>query len=102
MTPNYKDIYTDIILKKYPEKYKDCISLLTKSNMTDLDIIELNKKIFGKNNNQDNQKYRSYTKSTIVEILTYQKKNAINNSELATHFKLSRNTVAKWKKMFVI
>lgn len=103
MTPNYKNIYTDIIRQKYPEKYQDCISLLKKNSMSDLDIIELNQKIFGKKDTQDqNQKYRSYNKSTIVEILTYQKENNINNSELALHFKLSRNTVAKWKKMFVV
>ncbi|HUH25918.1 MAG TPA: helix-turn-helix domain-containing protein [Flavobacterium sp.] len=47
-----------------------------------------------------NQKYRSYDKATIIEILNYQKKNGLNNTQLANHFKLSRNTVAKWERLF--
>lgn len=47
-----------------------------------------------------NQKYRSYDKATIIEILNYQKKNSLNNTQLSNHFKLSRNTVTKWKTLF--
>lgn len=36
---------------------------------------------------------------TILEK-DYQKNNNLNSSQLANHFKLSRNTMAKWKKMF--
>jgi len=49
---------------------------------------------------RDNQKLKSYDKNTILQILDYQKKHHLNNTELALHFKLSRNTVAKWKKIF--
>jgi hypothetical protein len=34
-------------------------------------------------------------------MLDYQKKNKLTNSQLAKHFKLSRNTVTKWKRLFV-
>ena len=103
--PNYKKIYTDILSQKYPEKKDKCISLLEKQNLSALDIINLNEQIFGagtsKTHNNSNQRHRSYSKADILKILDYQKKHKLNNSQLALHFKLSRNTVAKWKKMFL-
>lgn len=33
-------------------------------------------------------------------MLDYQKGNGLNNTGLAKHFSLSRNSVAKWKKYF--
>ena len=102
--PDYKTIYTDILHKKYPEKKAECFPLLEKENLSVLDIIELNKKIFGiadKETQAENQKHRSYSKSDILKILDYQKKHKLNNSQLSKHFKLSRNSVTKWKKMFL-
>lgn len=99
--PDYKKIYSDLLSKKYPHKSEECSILLNKDDLSILDIINLNKKIFG---NQDveiakeNQKHRSYNKETILQILEYQNKNRLNNTQLANHFHLSRNTVAKWKK----
>ena len=101
--PDYKRIYSDILSKKYPEKKEECISLLEKQSLSNLDIIRLNDKIFGRDNanKEFNQKYRSYQKSDILQILDYQKKYKLNNSQLANHFNISRNTVTKWKKMFL-
>src|SRR5690554_973658 len=92
-TPNYKRINSDILKKKYPEKKEVCSQIITKENLSVLDIISLNEKIFGTNPSH-NQKLRSYFKSDIIEILDYQKKHNLNNSQLVNHFKLSRNTVA--------
>ncbi|MGC4128924.1 MAG: helix-turn-helix domain-containing protein [Bergeyella sp.] len=103
--PDYKTIYRDILQKKYPEKKQECLPLIReKKNLSVLDIIELNIKIFGTSPEtfEENQKHRSYSKSDILKILDYQKKHNLNNIELARHFKLSRNTVAKWKKMFLV
>lgn len=101
--PDYKRIYSDILSKKYPEKKEECISLLEKQSLSNLDIIRLNDKIFGRDNanKEFNQKHRSYQKSDILQILDYQKKYKLNNSQLANHFNISRNTVTKWKKMFL-
>jgi DNA-binding transcriptional regulator YiaG len=49
--------------------------------------------------NTYNQKFRSYKIPDIQKILDYQNKYQLNNSQFANHFQLSRNTVAKWKKM---
>ena len=101
---NYKQIYSDILEKKYPYKKKECKYLLDKNLLSAIHIIELNNKIFGttdKKTNRFNQKHRSYSKSDILKILDYQKKHRINNSQLANHFKISRNTIAKWRKMFL-
>ncbi|MDH0658616.1 helix-turn-helix domain-containing protein [Empedobacter sp. GD03865] len=99
--PNYKRIYSDILTKKYPEKKEVCSQINKKENLSVLDIISLNEKIFGTNPSH-NQKLRSYFKSDIIKILDYQKKHNLNNSQLASHFNLSRNTVAKWKKKFLV
>lgn len=102
-TPDYRKIYLDMIRIKYPEKKELCRSILEKKNIDPLDIIRLNDIIAGKSDKEkirDNQKLKSYDRNTILQILDYQKKHHLNNTELALHFKLSRNTVAKWKKIF--
>jgi PIN domain nuclease of toxin-antitoxin system len=102
--PDYRQIYTDILNKKFAHKKDECEELLSKKILSAIDIIELNNKIFGKNTETEkfNQRYRSYNKSSILKILDYQKEHQINNSELAKHFNLSRNTVTKWKKLFLV
>ena len=101
--PNYKQIYVDILNKKFPNKKSECNTILSKSSISGMEIIALNKIIFGTNkeSNSFNQKYRCYSKIDIIQILDYQKKNKLNNSQLANHFSLSRNTIAKWKKIFI-
>lgn len=102
MKPHYKKIYTDIIERKYPDKKDECKLLLEKEDLSALDVIQLNKQIFGLPNAETeifNQKHRSYAQSDIAEMLDYQKKNGLNNVQMALHFKLSRNTVTKWKKL---
>lgn len=100
---NYRQIFMDILDAKYPEKKEECLSLLKNENLSAIDIIKLNHKIFGKADKETevfNQKHRSYSKSAILKILDYQKKNNLNNLQLANHYKLSRNTITKWKKLF--
>lgn len=101
--PNYHKIYSDIIYYKYPQKKLICQSILKKKELSVLDILKLNHLIFGMTNREIvifNQKHRSYGMSDILEILDYQKKHNLNNNQLANHFKLSRNTITKWKKYF--
>lgn len=102
--PNYKNIYRDIILEKFPQKKDISKSILKKEELSILDIIKLNE-LISENSDKEtahfNQTLRSYDQSCIFEILDYQKKNKLNNTQLARHFKLSRNTVTKWKKLFI-
>lgn len=104
MSPNYQQIYLDIIAEKYPEKmYDSKINEKVNNLVTILDIISLNDLIFEKRNlniENHNQKLRSYDKKSILTILDYQKKNNLNNSQLSKHYKLSRNSISKWKKIF--
>ncbi|WP_314241085.1 helix-turn-helix domain-containing protein [Empedobacter tilapiae] len=100
---NYKTLYTDILNDLYPSKISVCQKILDKKALTVLDILELNKLIFGdeyKKNIDVNQKFKSYSRQDILLILDYQKKHRLNNTQLANHFNLSRNTIAKWKKLF--
>jgi hypothetical protein len=104
-TPDYVRIYSDILDMKFPHKKKICRQILKKERITVLDVIELNNKIFeapNKENVDFNQKHRSYSKEDILYLLDYQKKHRLNNSQLANHFKLSRNTVTKWKRIFLV
>lgn len=104
-TPNYTKIYKDLILTKYPEKWSRCENLLAKETLSVLDVIKINNILFNNTSNKGvldfNQRHRSYSRTTIFQILDYQKKNKLNNTQLANHFKLSRNTISKWKKIFL-
>jgi|SRR5690606_2112501 len=105
MQPDYKKIYSDILKFKFPHKKEACKPLLEKENLSAIDVIELNKIIFGatdKNTLTFNQKHRSYHKADILKILNFQKKNHLNNVQLANHYKISRNTIAKWKNHFLV
>ncbi len=101
-SPNYKQIFKDSVDRKYPEKRNACENILNKTTLSIVDVIEINTKIFGKGIINNSQKFRSYKKSDILNILDYQKENGLNNSQLANHFRLSRNTVSKWKKLFLV
>ena len=89
---NYQQIFRDILDTKYPEKKKVCIPLLQKENLSAMDIVKINTKIFGinKENEVFNQKHRSYSKIDIIQILDYQQKHKLNNSQLANHFSLRK------------
>lgn len=76
------------------------MNYLKKKELTPIDIIRLNELIFKKP--QTTGKYRSYDKKSIMKILEYQKKNQMNNTKVAKHFNISRNSVAKWKKFFLL
>jgi hypothetical protein len=94
----------DIIKVQYPEKLEECNFFFKSRDITSLDVIKINRIIFGAQcfsvENFD-QQHRSYSKSDILKILDYQKKNKLNNSQLALYFKLSRSTVTKWRKIFL-
>lgn len=100
--PNYRKIFRDIIDMKYPNKEKECKNILKKEVLTTFDILVLNEKIFGATYTKINQMHKSYTKRDIIKILDYQKKNCLNNTQTANQFQLSRNTLARWKKSFLI
>ncbi|MGU3374858.1 helix-turn-helix domain-containing protein [Chryseobacterium sp. M5A1_1a] len=100
--PNYKVIYHDLIHKNHPDKIETCKDLLKKENMDATDILELNQRIFPmtrENNGKFRQRHRAYNEADILKILEYQKKNKLNNLQLASHFKMSRNTVTKWRRL---
>lgn len=102
--PDYIKIYTDLIIKRFPEKLKEYESLLQKEQLSILEVITLNEKIFGikdKKTVQFNQSHRAYDKFVVLQILKYQKENNLNNSQLSIHFNISRNTIAKWKNYFI-
>ncbi|WP_076597930.1 MULTISPECIES: transposase [unclassified Chryseobacterium] len=97
--PDYKRIYHDFIESKCPDKLKYVKRYLSKEIMSLSDILKVNNIIFY-DRLSENQKFKSYDKQTIFEILDYQKRYKLSNSQLARHFKLSRNTIAKWKRIF--
>lgn len=103
--PNYNKIYSDLIENKFPERKEDFLPLLLKDELTTLDIIRINSSLFGTKDKESkafDQMHRIYDQSTIIQILEYQKKNSLSNTQLANHFSLSRNTVAEWKKKFKV
>lgn len=93
-----------MISDKFPDKAFLCSSYLQKENWTALDVIQVNEILFGadkkKLDKEIDRMHRAYDKQSIRKILLYQQKNKLNNIELARKYNLSRNTVAKWKKLF--
>ncbi|MGE8431539.1 helix-turn-helix domain-containing protein [Chryseobacterium joostei] len=103
-TPNYRLIFLDILNEKFPNKKKSCMPLIDKKELSPLDVIKVNRKIFGDGNKNKmalNHKHKAYDKKTIIEILKYQENHRLSNIQTALHFELSRNTVAKWKQQFL-
>lgn len=102
--PIYHKLYADMIRDKYPEKMFICEMYLQKTDWTALDVINVNQLLFGEKKNSEtiavDQKHRAYDRKSIEQILQYQKINMLNNRQLANKFGLSRNTVAKWKRLF--
>ncbi|GAA5087029.1 hypothetical protein GCM10023210_09540 [Chryseobacterium ginsengisoli] len=101
MKPNYTKIYLDLI--KYKKK-EDTVSdsLLKKIKNIEManDVFEVERELFGNNGFIDNQKLKSYDEMTIKIFLNYQKQNSLTNMELSDQYKISRNTIAKWKKIY--
>lgn len=104
MIPDYKQIYTDILTERFPEKIMDN-TIRNKLNRLDsaIDVLKFNQLIFGEPEYSvgfNNQRLRSYDKESILKILEYQKRNKLTNVQLSNHFKISRNTITKWKAIF--
>lgn len=104
MNINYKQIFSDIIAENYPEKIGSHVLKRRIGNIRNvMDVIFLNNFIFGgTESTEENQKLRSYDKDAILCILEYQKKNKLNNSQVAIYFNLSRNTISKWRKTYFV
>lgn len=100
--PNYKKIYQDMIQKKIPDKKDVCKSILEKTNLSVLDVLQINRILFGKKSETEifNKNHRSYDIETVYSILQDQKENKLNNTQAASKFKISRNTITKWKRIF--
>ena len=96
--PNYQKIYQDIIKRNFPEKIEQTKKLL-KKNMNVLDIMKVSE-ILNANKTVENQKHKSYDLNSVLEILKFQQKNNYTNTYTADKFKISRNTVAKWRKIY--
>ncbi|MBB6331770.1 hypothetical protein HNP24_002720 [Chryseobacterium sediminis] len=101
--PDYIKIFNDLLVLKFPGKKEQCLNFLNKEELSRLDVIKLNKIIFGESasENLKGRNHRSYDKLTILKILDYQKEHNLTNIQTARHFGLSRNTLAKWKKIFL-
>lgn len=104
MIPDYKQIYTDILEEKFPEKLTDTALILKLDTLhSAFDILKFNQLIFGEPEYTvgfNNQRLRSYDEASILKILRYQKQNELTNLQLGRQFKISRNTIAKWKNIF--
>lgn len=103
MRPNYNKIYQDMLKLEYPDKLKEPkIKELLKKLNTSEDVLKLNEKLFeqSKESSQNNQKLKTYDKKTMLKLLQYQKKHGFSTSYMSKKYRISRTTIAKWKKNF--
>lgn len=101
--PNYNAIFNDIVNSSSIKTNSNIKTILSKNNLCSSDVLKLNSLIF-KNSikEKNNQKYKSYDEETILKILDFQRKNDCTNVELSNRFSISRNSIAKWKKIYTI
>nr|WP_314494391.1 helix-turn-helix domain-containing protein [uncultured Chryseobacterium sp.] len=102
MRPNYSKIYHDLLLAEYPEKLQDTkVKQLLKNLNTSDEVIRFNEKIFkqSKESLENNQKLRTYDRETMLKILNYQKQHGFSSNYISKKYKISRTTIAKWKKI---
>ncbi len=97
---NYNRIYKDLLTKKYPEKLDELKDILKQDTLSEFDVLFIDKTI-SPDHYGNSGKQRSYCKTTILKILDYQSTHALNNTQLAQHFDVSRNTIAKWRCLFI-
>lgn len=102
--PFYHKLYADMIRDKYPHKESLCSHFLQKEHWTALDVIQVNELLFGVEKKQADVRkdmmHRAYDVASIKQILHYQQKNQLTNNDIAAKFGLSRNTLARWRRLF--
>ncbi|MDC8106752.1 MULTISPECIES: helix-turn-helix domain-containing protein [Chryseobacterium] len=103
MRPNYSKIYHDMLRLEHPDKLEEpkIKELLKRLNTSD-DVLKFNERIFeqSKESSKNNQKLKTYDKKTMLKLLQYQKKHGFSTSYMSKKYKISRTTIAKWKKNF--
>ncbi len=101
--PDYKRIFKDMISHKYPHKLQISTAYLEKEELSDFDILQLSELLSESKNKEDiefNQKHKSYNIESVKAILKYQEENKLNNTQTVIHFKMSKNTLKKWRNAF--
>ena len=98
MKPNYHKIFSDILDEEIlsVEKRTKCKKILSKSEISDLEVLDLNYLIFGVS---DDNKHKSYDDETITFIMSYQQEHHMTNQQISKLFHISRNTISSWKKL---
>ena len=109
---NYKTLYLDFVshTNQLPESIKQqLIELLKQENKEHISykrLIEINgviKENMYQSRYVEHKKYKQlkvYDEHYIKYLLKYQQRNNMTNTALSYKFKLSRNTVARWKGIF--
>ncbi|HAO27926.1 MAG TPA: transposase [Chryseobacterium indologenes] len=105
LQPDYHRIFNDILSKKNPVNKIACLKILEKKDLSALDVIKLNTLIFSYTERNTpsgigENKHRSYNKTDILYMLDFQKENGYNNSQISLYFRVSRNSIAKWRMIF--
>ncbi|ASK31957.1 hypothetical protein CEY12_18435 [Chryseobacterium sp. T16E-39] len=103
MRPNYSKIYHDMLRLEHPDKLEEpkIRELLKRLNTSD-DVLKFNERLFeqSKESSKNNQKLKTYDKKTMLKLLQYQRKHGFSTSYMSKKYKISRTTIAKWKKNF--
>ena len=97
---NYNKLYDHLLTSNYPNITCQEIQQLTTKLNNSLEVIKLNEKLHKEEINKENQRLKSYDLESIQQILKYQKENDLNNTEVAKKFRISKNTITKWKKLY--
>lgn len=100
--PEYKLIFQDLAQKQFGTTIPTSVQNKIEKLQNNLDILEVNSLIFNqKHSTRETAKMKVYDKESIEKILNIQQKEKLTNQEIASQFHVSRNSVAKWKKLYL-
>lgn len=97
-TPNYSKLYMDIASYYDITLQPQMVHKINNINKT-VDVLQINKAIFESSYFSLGQA-NAYQMADVMHILTYKRKNKLNLSQTANHFKMSRNTLTRWERVY--
>lgn len=96
---NYSLIFEDMLRQKGLPVNEAQLKAVA-STGKNIDVLKVNESLLDKSTTKEDARLRSYTEMDIHYILQYKKENHLNITQTATHFKMSRNTLAKWIRLY--
>lgn len=96
--PNYAKLYLDMAAY-YNIALSTDLQLAISKMVNTVDVLRVNKTIF-QSSAYSLQQGNAYQEADVLQILKFKREYKLSNSATALHFKMSRNTISRWEKLY--